>query len=134
MDFSEAAIARLSAGELVAALGEARPDDPALKQLDIDVVAQRIDPRRLSKGEFVGLLTQIGRLADAGADVDQTCTVSHDVPEDAKTTITVGPAELLRLATGNASPTFLFLRGKVKISGSLGFAQAFMNLFELPKA
>lgn len=214
MDFSDASVGKLSARELVAALGELRPDDPALKELDIDVVARQIDPRKLSKREFVALLTEIGRLADAGADVDlskmdagnfariiakasgdqvealaadpavrgrvfdelfrrmadhfvperarpgrhvmhfritggsgddgydhyvaviedQTCTVTREVPDDVKSTITVGPAELLRLATGNASPTFLFLRGKVRISGSIGFAQAFMNLFDLPKA
>ncbi|MGH3739151.1 MAG: SCP2 sterol-binding domain-containing protein [Micromonosporaceae bacterium] len=214
MDFGDAALDKLGPRELVAALGEVKADDPALGELDIDAVARRIDPRKLSKGEFVGLLATLGRLADAGADVDlskmdagnfarivskasgdqieavakepsvrrrvfdelfrrmaehfvperarpgryvmhfrltggdgvggydhyvatiedQTCTVSQDVPDDAKTTITVGPADLLKLATGNASPTFLFLRGKVKIAGSLGFAQAFMGLFELPKA
>ncbi|MGH3714878.1 MAG: SCP2 sterol-binding domain-containing protein [Micromonosporaceae bacterium] len=214
MEFSEASVAKLSPSQLVEALGELEPGDPVLKELDIDVVARRIDPRKLSREEFVALLSAIGKLADAGADVDlskldagnfariiakassdqieavaeepairrrvfdelfrrmadhfiperaregrhvmhfrltggsgdggydhyvatiedKQCTVSHDVPDDVKARITVGPVDLLRLATGNASPTFLFLRGKVKITGSLGFAQAFMGLFELPSA
>lgn len=214
IDLSEAAIARLSPRELVAALKDLSPGDPALRTLDIDVVGRQIDPKKLSRGEFVDLLTALGTLADAGADVnlsrmdaenfarivsrasgdqidaaaqhptlraqvldelfrrmtdhflperaregrhvmefrvtgaqsadgydhyvavieDRQCTVTRDVPPDVKTQITVGPADLLRLATRNASPTFLFLRGKIKVKGSIGFATAFMNLFELPQA
>ncbi|MQA27064.1 MAG: hypothetical protein GEU94_16735 [Micromonosporaceae bacterium] len=213
VDLSEESISRLSPGELVAVLKDLRPDDPALATLDIDVVGRRIDPKRLSRAEFVDLLTALGALADAGADVDlsrmdartfarvisrasgdqiedaardpalrgrvldelfrrmtehfiperaragrhvmefrvtgaeradghdhyvaviedRRCAITRDVPDDVKTQITVGPADLLRLATGNASPTFLFLRGKIKVKGSIGFATAFMNLFELPK-
>jgi len=214
MDFSEESVAKLSPSELVAALRDADPGDPGLRELDVDVLGRRIDPRKLSRREFVELLTALGRLADAGTSVDLSAmdpqnfariiakasgdqidaamadpalrglvldelfrrmtdhfiperardgrhvmhfrvkdgrgeggydhyvaviedrqvSVSHDVPEDAKTEITVGPTDMLRLATNNASPTFLYLRGKVRVKGSLGFATAFMSMFDTPKA
>ncbi len=214
LDFSEAAVAKLSPAELVSALAELSPDDPAVETLDIDVVARRIDPKKLSKERFVDLLSAIGRLADAGADVDlstmdpqnfariiarasddqveaaaadpalrrmvldelfrrmtvhfipdraregkvvmafrvsggsgeggfdhyavliedRQCTVRSGPSTDAKTTITLSPTNLLKLATGNASAKMMFVRRKVKVAGSLGFAAGFMEMFEVPKA
>ncbi|MGH3451617.1 MAG: SCP2 sterol-binding domain-containing protein [Haloechinothrix sp.] len=214
IDFNEDAVAKLSPSEVVAALRRVDPADPAIKKLDIDVIGRRIDPRKLSTDEFVGLLSAIGTLADAGADVDlskmdaqnfariisrassgqietatstpglrgrvldelfrrmsshfiperardgrvvmqfrvtggagdggfdhysvvidnRECSVAKKPSEDAKTTITLSPADLLKLATGNASATMMFLRGKVKVTGSLGFASGFMGMFEVPKA
>jgi|SRR5919198_4853327 hypothetical protein len=207
-------LSELSPSELVAALRDIEPDDPALRELDVDVLGRRIDPRKLSKREFVEVFTALGRLADAGSPVDlstmeartfariiarasgdqidaamadpalrrrvldelfrrmtehfipeqaregrhvmyfrvkdgqgeggydhyvatiedKQVSLSHDVPDDAKTQITVGPTDMLRLATNNASPTFLYLRGKVRVKGSLGFATAFMSMFDIPKA
>ncbi|GAA1721110.1 SCP2 sterol-binding domain-containing protein [Fodinicola feengrottensis] len=213
VDLSEAAVARLSPRELVAALKRLSPDDPALADVDMEMVARRIDPRRLSRSEFADLLSAIDTLAAGGAKVDlstmdaatflriigkasgsqieaatavpavrrrildelfrrmadyfrperardgrvvmqfrvtggsgpggldhysvviqdRACTVSKNPSDDAKTTITTGPADLLRLATGSASPAMMFLRGKVKVDGSLGFASGFMAMFEMPK-
>jgi hypothetical protein len=213
MSLSAAEIGRLSPGELVAALNRLSPGDPAIAELDIDAIVNRIDPRRLSRSEFADLLSFFGVLADSGAKIDlstmdprnfvriiskassgqletatavpavrkrildelfnrmvdyfrperardgrvvmqfrvtggagpggfdhycvqieeRVCTLSADPSDDAKTTITLGPVDLLKLATGTASPAFMFLRGKVKIDGSLGFASAFMSMFEVPK-
>lgn len=213
-DFSDTTLARLSSPEVVSALKRLPADDPVVRTIDIDVVARRIDPDRLSTAEFVDLLAALTRLAQAGVGFDlstmhartfariiakasgcqivavmgdpvlrgtvldelfrrmtshfipdrapdgrhvthlritggsgadgydhyvavienRTCTLAPEVPADVTVQITLGPVDLLRLATGNASPTMLFLRGRVRVRGSFGFATAFLNLFDIPSA
>ena len=48
--------------------------------------------------------------------------------------MTLTPADFLKLATGNASAPVLFMTGKLKVKGDLGFAAGFMSLFNIPKA
>jgi putative sterol carrier protein len=64
---------------------------------------------------------------------DGTCTVNHERTQDPRVTITMHPVDFLRLITRNASAPLLFMTGKVKVKGDLGFAAGMTNLFDLPK-
>ncbi|MEU7529399.1 SCP2 sterol-binding domain-containing protein [Saccharothrix sp. NPDC042600] len=206
------AIAKLSPKALIKALREVDPADPALRDLDIDVIARGIDPKKLGQDEFADLLGTLGDLADAGADLDLAkmdpqnfarivsraskeqieavtarpglrervldevfrrmeahfradragaaravvhfrltggagaedvyevviedagCTIDKSATRESRATVTLGPVEFLKLATGNASAPVLFMTGKLKVKGDLGFAAGFMGLFDIPKA
>ncbi|GAA0651939.1 SCP2 sterol-binding domain-containing protein [Kutzneria viridogrisea] len=213
-DLGPEAIAKLSPKELLAALESIDPTDPAVKDIDIDVIARGIDPKKLGKAEFVGLLGSITRLAEGGADLDLSrmdpknfariisraskdqiegvmeqpklrgrildevfrrmevhfrtdragstkavvhfrltggageggydryqaviadaqCSITRDGTEEPRASVTLAPVEFLKLATGNASAPVLFMTGKLKVKGDLGFAAGFMSLFDIPKA
>lgn len=64
-----------------------------------------------------------------------TCAVNkepqHDEP---RATVTVTAPEFLKLASGNASAPALFMKGKLKVAGDLGFAAGLTKLFQIPKA
>ncbi|PKW13402.1 SCP2 sterol-binding domain-containing protein [Saccharopolyspora spinosa] len=65
---------------------------------------------------------------------DGKCTVSKDSQHEPTVTITTPPAEFLKLASGNASAPMLFMKGKLKVAGDLGFAAGLAKLFQIPKA
>lgn len=212
IDLTTEAIAKLSPQELISTLKQVDPGDPALKDVDIDVIARGIDPKKLGKDEFADLLGALGALADGGADLDlakmdpqnfariisraskdqieavtsrpglrervldevfrrmevhfrgeragatravvhfrltggfdgddvyeaiiedAACTINKGETRDPRATVTLGPVEFLKLATGNASAPVLFMTGKLKVKGDLGFAAGFMSLFNIPKA
>lgn len=204
----------LDGHQLVELLGRVEPSDPVLTGIDIDEVSRAIDPKRLSKKEFVALLAALDRLAAAGVDLDLSlmdptnfarlitraskdqvarlmeqprlrgrildeifrrmrshyrseraatvhavvhwrftggtdedgydryesvladgeCTVNTQRTQDARCTITIDPADFLKLITNNVSAPLLFMTGKVKIKGDLAFAAGMTNLFDLPSA
>ncbi|MEU6268322.1 SCP2 sterol-binding domain-containing protein [Saccharopolyspora shandongensis] len=62
------------------------------------------------------------------------CTVSKDPQHEPRVTITTPPADFLKLASGNASAPMLFMKGKLKVAGDLGFAAGLTKLFQIPKA
>ncbi|MDA3627802.1 SCP2 sterol-binding domain-containing protein [Saccharopolyspora sp. WRP15-2] len=65
---------------------------------------------------------------------DGKCEVSKDPKHEPRVTITVAPAEFLKLASSNASAPMLFMKGKLKVAGDLGFAAGLTKLFQIPKA
>jgi putative sterol carrier protein len=66
--------------------------------------------------------------------IDQgTCVVRREPTRDPRATITVQPTDFLRLITRNASGPVLFMTGKLKVNGDLGFAAGLTSLFELPR-
>lgn len=212
IDLTTEAISKLSPRELISTLQQVDPGDPALKDVDIDVIARGVDPKKLGQDEFADLLAALGVLADGGADLDlakmdaqnfariisraskeqveavtsrpglrervldevfrrmeahfrtdragatravvhfrltggasgedvyeaviedATCTINKGETRDPRATVTLGPVEFLKLATGNASAPVLFMTGKLKVKGDLGFAAGFMTLFDVPKA
>ncbi|SDF56313.1 Putative sterol carrier protein [Lentzea fradiae] len=207
LDLTTEAIAKLSPAELIGTLERISPDDPALKGVDIDVIARGVDPKKLGKDDFAALLRALGALADGGADLDLSkmdpsnfariisraskdqieavvsdpalrtrvldevfrrmeahfrsdragatkavvhfhvledvyeaiienaeCTINKGVTREARAVVTLTPADFLKLATGNASAPVLFMTGKLKVKGDLGFAAGFMSLFNIPKA
>jgi putative sterol carrier protein len=210
-DLSVEAIGQLSPRELVALVEQLDPNDDALDDVDIDAIAQLIDPAKLEGDEFVRLIASMQRLSGASVDVtkmgpqtfarlidraarDQlekvltypdlrdlilgeifrrmqahlrkdraakveavvhwrfsggtgeegfdryetvisngTCTVNRTMTSDPRVTITMPPQDFLRLITTNASAPVLFMTGKLKIRGDLGFAAGMLGLFDLPK-
>lgn len=64
---------------------------------------------------------------------DGTCTVNQDMAEPSRVTITVAPQEFLRLITSNTSAPVLFMTGKLKLRGDVGFAVGMLGMFDLPK-
>lgn len=63
-----------------------------------------------------------------------TCAVSKQPEHEPRATIMVGPVEFIKLASGNASAPMLFMTGKVKVAGDVGFAAGLTKLFQIPKA
>jgi putative sterol carrier protein len=209
IDLTTEAIAKLSPSELISTLKQIDPADPALKDVDIDVIAKGIDPKKLGKDEFADLLTAFGDadldlakldpqsfariisraskdqieavtsrpglrervldevfrrmeahfrsdragatravvhfhltggFGDDGLDTyeavieDAACSIGKGETREGRASVTLSPVEFLKLATGNASAPVLFMTGKLKVKGDLGFAAGFMSLFNIPKA
>jgi len=65
---------------------------------------------------------------------DGACAITKNGEDEPRATVTLAPIEFLKLATGNASAPVLFMTGKLKVKGDLGFAAGFMSLFDIPKA
>jgi predicted lipid carrier protein YhbT len=65
---------------------------------------------------------------------DGTCVVNQPPKEDAAVTFKIGPVDFLKLVTGNADGPMLFLRGRLRIDGSITQAASLPSLFEIPKA
>lgn len=63
-----------------------------------------------------------------------TCTVSRESEREPRVTIMVGPVDFLKLASGNGTAPTMFLTGKIKVAGDLGFAAGLTKLFQIPKA
>ncbi|HEY3610202.1 MAG TPA: SCP2 sterol-binding domain-containing protein [Pseudonocardiaceae bacterium] len=211
-DLSAEALGRLHPDRLVELLAGLAPDHPGLADLDINTIGRVIDPRTLSREQFVRLLAGLDRLAGLGANVDLSrmdaptfariisrastdqvqgalgrpelrtrilneifrrmgdhlrtdravrtravvhwrltggtgdggydryetviedgsCVVHSRSTRDARVTITLHPVDFLRLITNNASGPVLFMTGKLKIKGDLGFAAGLTSLFDLP--
>jgi hypothetical protein len=64
---------------------------------------------------------------------DGTCTSGTEPTADARVTMTLAPADFLRVVTGGVGVAMLFMRGKVKVRGDIAFAAGMINYFDLPK-
>ena len=64
---------------------------------------------------------------------DSACSVNREMTGKPKVTITLSPADFLKLITQNASAPVLFLTGKLKVRGDLAFAANLSGLFDLPR-
>ncbi|HET6969156.1 MAG TPA: SCP2 sterol-binding domain-containing protein [Ornithinibacter sp.] len=63
-----------------------------------------------------------------------TCRIEEGAAESADLSLTLGPAEFLKLITGSGNPAMMFMMGKIKARGDLGLAGGLANWFETPKA
>lgn len=76
--------------------------------------------------------------AEGGYDGYQTaishgaCTVSRELRERPRVTITIAPADFFRLITHQATPAVLFVTGRIKVKGDLAFAAGLIGFFDLP--
>jgi putative sterol carrier protein len=129
--------------ELVKQVSRAELDEimaePDVRTKILDEVFSRMHQRfRGTRGDSVVHWKILDR-PGGGYDLYQismsgkTCTVSKESASDPRVTLSLSGAEFLRLASGNASPTTLFFRGKIKLAGDIGFAAGLTKLFDIPK-
>lgn len=123
---------------------------PALRASILDEVFRRMAEHfradRAPQGTAVVHWRIMGGHGDGGFDryetvlADGICTVNpgrsadYDDQLASRATITIGPAEFLKLATGNGSAAVMFMTGKLRVKGDLGFAAGLSGLFHIPKA
>jgi putative sterol carrier protein len=116
---------------------------PELRTTMLDEIFRRMGehlrPDRARHTNAVVHWRLTGGVGEGGFDryetiiADGTCTVNRDRTRDPRVTITMHPVDFLKLITRNASAPVLFMTGKVKVKGDLGFAAGMTNLFDLPK-
>jgi putative sterol carrier protein len=61
------------------------------------------------------------------------CVSGTEPTADARVTLTLAPADFLRVVTGGVNVAMLFMRGKVKAKGDIAFAAGLINYFDLPR-
>ncbi|GAA3533995.1 SCP2 sterol-binding domain-containing protein [Amycolatopsis ultiminotia] len=83
---------------------------------------------RLSGGVGEGGYDRYETLISQGA-----CTVSREMREKPRVTITVSPVDFFRIVTHQATPAVLFVTGKIKVKGDLAFAAGLIGYFDLPR-
>jgi hypothetical protein len=77
---------------------------------------------------------------DGGSDTHEividngTCVLSPSPDQEPKLALTMGPADFLKIVSGNGNPVMMFMTGKLKAKGDLGLAANIANLFNIPKA
>ena len=77
---------------------------------------------------------------DGGTDeyevviADGACAVNNPPKLDPKLTLTMAPADFLKVVSGAGNPMMMFMTGKLKAKGDLGLAANIANLFDIPKA
>jgi putative sterol carrier protein len=131
-------ISRASTDQVQAALGR-----PELRTKILNEIFRRMSNHlrtdRAAHTRAVVHWRLTGGVGDGGYDrsetviEDGTCVVHDRSTRDARVTITLHPVDFLRLITNNASGPVLFLTGKLKIKGDLGFAAGLTSLFDLPR-
>jgi len=96
-------------------------------------------PDRAGNTNAVIHWTITGR-ADGGSDTyeiviaDGECKLSESADNEPKLALTMGPADFLKVTSGNGNPVMMFMTGKLKAKGDLGLAANIANLFNIPKA
>lgn len=61
------------------------------------------------------------------------CRISPEPGEHARVTIKARPADIVRIALGDASGFKLAIRGRLRVLGDIGFARKLPDLFPLPR-
>lgn len=64
---------------------------------------------------------------------DGDCQVESPPTEEPRVTLTLDAVDFLRLTSGNANGTTLFLRRNLKLEGDLGLGAGLLSMFDIPK-
>ena len=62
------------------------------------------------------------------------CSTSKEPSHDPRVTLTMAADQFLALVSGNSAPTMMFITGKVKVDGDIGFAANLTKIFDMPQA
>lgn len=62
------------------------------------------------------------------------CSTSAEPSHDPRVTLTLSGEQFLKLVSGNSSPTTMFVTGKMKLEGDIGFATQLPKIFDMPTA
>lgn len=130
-------IKRASQDQLDAVMG-----DPAARGPILDEIFGRMSgefrpdkgPRRDSAIHW-----RITGAPDGEPDVYETwisggqCGTSSKPSHQPRVTLTMSGQQFLKLASGNGSPTMMFMTGKLKLDGDIGFAANLAAMFAIPK-
>ncbi|MGH3836408.1 MAG: SCP2 sterol-binding domain-containing protein [Pseudonocardiaceae bacterium] len=60
------------------------------------------------------------------------CSTSKEPSHDPRVTLTMSGEQFLKLVSGTSSPTMMFVTGKVKLDGDIGFAAQLTKIFDMP--
>lgn len=60
------------------------------------------------------------------------CSLVGDSREQPRLTITMEPADFIRLVVGRTTPAVLYVSGKIRVKGDVAFAAGLIGFFELP--
>lgn len=131
-------VAATSREQLETALGV-----PRLRSMLLDEIFRRMSSHvradRVARGEVVVRWRLTGGDGSNGFDryevvlANGTCEVNREMTKTPRATITVSPADFVRLITQQATPPVLFVTGKIRVKGDLGFAAGLIGYFDLPK-
>ncbi|MBL7493863.1 SCP2 sterol-binding domain-containing protein [Frankia sp. AgB1.9] len=100
-------------------------------------IARQAIPEKI-KGQDAVVHFHITERPDGGVDYyemvvrDGACTISKQVVESAKVTVTLDGVRFVKLISGKADPTKWFLTRKLKISGDMIFGGKVMSWFDIP--
>ncbi|HWO61974.1 MAG TPA: SCP2 sterol-binding domain-containing protein [Umezawaea sp.] len=132
-------ISRASKDQIEAVTGR-----PGVRERVLDEVFRRMEAHfrteRAGATRAVVHFHLTGGFGESGLDTYETviedakCSINKGETREGRASVTLSPVEFLKLATGNASAPVLFMTGKLKVKGDLGFAAGFMSLFNIPKA
>jgi len=131
-------VARASRAQLESVVAERPLRDRVLREI-FDRMGAHIRQDRAKTLHAVVHWRLSGGDGDGGYDRYQTvishgaCTVSRDMREKPRVTITIAPVDFFRLITHQATPAVLFVTGKIKVKGDLAFAAGLIGFFDLPR-
>lgn len=129
-------IKRASSAQIGAVL-----DDPVLRGAVLDQIFTRMaDQFRPDKAPRKPSAIHWSITGDGEPDVYETWIADGAVstnksPEhEPRVTLAMSGEQFLKLVSGNGSPTMMFMTGKLKLDGDIGFAVNLTNIFDIPKA
>lgn len=79
------------------------------------------DPKKLDDEHYLDALEELA------------CRPGGLVSDDPRATLTMSGTNVIKPASGNASPTMPLMKRRLKITGDVGFATAIPKLFDIPK-
>ncbi|MBB4687354.1 SCP2 sterol-binding domain-containing protein [Amycolatopsis jiangsuensis] len=130
-------VARASRAQLEAVVAERELREQVLDEIFTRMGAHiRVDRARSLHAVVHWRLS--GGVGEGGYDRYETtisqgaCTVSHEMREKPRVTITVAPVDFFRIITHQATPAVLYVTGKIKVKGDLAFAAGLIGYFDLP--
>jgi putative sterol carrier protein len=131
-------IAQASAAQLDALMAHADLRMVVLAEI-FSRMSRHLNPSRSSGLTAVVHWRFSGGHEDGGFDRFQTviedgrCTSGIMQDREPRSTVTMAPADFLRVSTGISSAPMLFLRGRVKVKGDIPFVAGFTGYFDIPQ-
>jgi putative sterol carrier protein len=131
-------IKRASQQQLDAVMGDPTLRGPVLDEI-FGRMAGSFRPEKAPRKDSA-IHWRITRGPDGEPDVYETwiaggrATTNREPAHEPRATLTMSGQQFLKLASGNGSPTTMFMTGKLKLDGDIGFAANLANMFAIPKA